>query len=90
MALDRDPETLQHNDVSVVILVSYTALQEAIGREREVGAAARARPAHQEVVGGGRGGGRGGRARGIGVFTIPPVGPLYSGEGCTLTPFQGT
>jgi hypothetical protein len=43
--------------VAVVIPVSYTTLWEATWERERHRATARARPAHQEVVGGGRGGG---------------------------------
>jgi hypothetical protein len=68
--------------VAVVILISYAALQVATrGRERQT-AAARARPAHQEVVGGGRGEGLVGC-----VVHLSSWDPLYIvGRGCTLTP----
>jgi hypothetical protein len=72
--------------IMVMIPISYAALWEATReRERERGrqrAAARDRPAHQEVVGGGRGGGLVGCV--VHLSSWDP--PLYRGEGCTLTP----
>jgi hypothetical protein len=50
-------------------------------RERQ-GWRTRRKPAHQEVVGGGRGG----RARGIICLTLPPRGVYIVGKGGTLTP----
>jgi hypothetical protein len=68
--------------VMVVILVSYAALREATQERERQRAVARARPAHKEVVGGGRGGGLAGC-----VVHLSSWDPLYIvGRGCTLTP----
>jgi hypothetical protein len=66
---------------AVMIPVSYAALRGATREREKQRAVARARPAHQEVIGGGRGGGLVGC-----VVHLSPWDPLlYSGEGCTLT-----
>jgi hypothetical protein len=66
----------------VVIPVSYVALREATWERERQRVAVRARPAHQEVVGGGRGGGLVGCV--VRLSSWDP--PLYSGEGLHLTP----